>query len=931
MFGQVWEYIADLETAQRNLKIQNAELLKTVTNFQDVLEFYNHSLLGHFILDRKAQIISSNFRGANMLGLNIQSIINTAFYNYIPTESRIIFLNFIEGIFRGSQNAFLEISFSLSNIKRLIIKINGYASKNEGLCQITLCDITEQKLADEENIKTRKHYMAIIENAPDGIALLKVINDQFSFTYISPAGYKMFGFDSQYIPNIPILVVHPDDREYVQQNIRKVLSDKTYNPILEYRNNTVTGEYKWIKSKITNLLDDPNVNAIVINFHDITERKLTSLALIESEKLYRNLVETAGEGIVVQKEGRFIFVNPKMIVLTGFEKEELMSKPFSEFIHPEDRDLVLRNYIKHFSNENTDFQCQFRFYRKNFSIAWFEMSGVVIDWMGEKALLNFISDITDRKIIEIDRDQHLLAATAKNRISETIMTTDDPIEILESSNRIIYEKFKLDMSTVFYISFTDKRIEQISSWPIQEIQEISGYFDKATSFDDFSVPLTYLMRSLHHIESHSGYLSPDFNFDDNLREILHGQYGIRSLLWYPLFIDKDGYYLFNLNHFDGHRTWSEFDLELLESLVRELGLALIKIRFHEERKKATLALTQSEQKYRTIFENVQDVFFTINTEGLIIDISPSIKYFTEFDRNELVGSHVQDVYVNLEDRPIFWNVMMEKKEIQDYELSIKSKSNIVKHVSVNARLVYDNTGKATHVAGALRDITRRKIAEDILKSSLEQLQNLTQHIQKVREEERLSISRELHDDIGQLLTAIRMDLSNLKSKVAEKALVSQIEKLMRLVSDTIKSVQNITSHLRPSIIDLGIEDAIEWYTNEFAERNGIDVIRSIGLGLKINSDTSLQIFRIMQESFTNIARHSKATQVTLSLSQKSDHIILKITDNGIGIKDKEISAKNSFGILSMKERASSMGGKYEIGKMENGGTFINLTIPYPND
>jgi PAS domain S-box-containing protein len=226
------------------------------------------------------------------------------------------------------------------------------------------------------------------------------------------------------------------------------------------------------------------------------------------------------------------------------------------------------------------------------------------------------------------------------------------------------------------------------------------------------------------------------------------------------------------------------------------------------------------------------------------------------------------------------------------------------------------------------DVTKKKKAEEELKNSLDQLQQLSKYIDKVREDERVAISRDLHDDLGQALTAVKIDLGIIKHKVLDEEVVSRINKVTTLVGDTIKTVQRITSQLRPEIIDdLGLEAAIEWHTNEFAERNGIKVTLELDASITISPDNSLTLFRIMQESLTNIARHAKATWVKIKLVKMEDSIQFDISDNGIGITANEIKSKKSFGIMSMKERTASIGGTFEICGENCMGTSIKIILP----
>lgn len=252
----------------------------------------------------------------------------------------------------------------------------------------------------------------------------------------------------------------------------------------------------------------------------------------------------------------------------------------------------------------------------------------------------------------------------------------------------------------------------------------------------------------------------------------------------------------------------------------------------------------------------------------------------------------------------------------------------VRFVHEQAEIIFDNDGKPQKLIGTIQDITDRKRIEEELKSSLEQLQQLSQYIEQVRENERIAISRELHDDLGQALTAVKIDLGIIKHKISDEEVVLKINKVTALVGDTIKTVQRLTSQLRPEIIDdLGLEAAIEWYTSEFSERTAIEISLNMDKVDGISAGDSLIIFRILQESLTNIARHSRAVKVAIALGIKEDFINLWISDDGIGITEKQRNSKQSFGLISMKERAASLGGTFDISSENGKGTLIRLLIP----
>jgi signal transduction histidine kinase len=239
----------------------------------------------------------------------------------------------------------------------------------------------------------------------------------------------------------------------------------------------------------------------------------------------------------------------------------------------------------------------------------------------------------------------------------------------------------------------------------------------------------------------------------------------------------------------------------------------------------------------------------------------------------------------------------------------------------------DDSNTIVGFYGIATDITQRKQAEKE-RTALEQMHLLAKHAEKVRESERASIANDLHDDLGQALTAIKIHLGFIRLKISDSETVTRIDKVTGIVSDTIASVKRITSRLRPEILDeLGLETAIKWYAKEFAERNGVEISIKMISGIAIPVDFSLNIFRIVQESLTNISRHAKATRIYISLSKTDECITLRISDNGIGIKLEEVESKKSLGIMGMKERAISMGGTFDIYGESGNGTVTKIVVP----
>ena len=230
-----------------------------------------------------------------------------------------------------------------------------------------------------------------------------------------------------------------------------------------------------------------------------------------------------------------------------------------------------------------------------------------------------------------------------------------------------------------------------------------------------------------------------------------------------------------------------------------------------------------------------------------------------------------------------------------------------------------------------REISERKAIEQSLRNSEERLREFAAHIQSVREEERTNIAREIHDELGQALTGLRMDLSWLSKRLPKelKEPAEKVKAMFRLIDDTILSVRKISSELRPQVLDdVGLTGTLKWQAREFQARTGIRCKVELSKEeFDLDQKRSTAVFRIFQEVMTNVARHASATRVGIKLRLDYDHLILNIVDNGVGITESDLRSPGSLGLLGIRERAFLLGGSVEIEGIDGGGTSVALSIP----
>ena len=251
-------------------------------------------------------------------------------------------------------------------------------------------------------------------------------------------------------------------------------------------------------------------------------------------------------------------------------------------------------------------------------------------------------------------------------------------------------------------------------------------------------------------------------------------------------------------------------------------------------------------------------------------------------------------------------------------------------INISVDPLLDEDGNLIGGVHIMSDITDRMRIQNELQDSREQLRNLTVYLQSVREQERTNIAREIHDELAQALTALKMDVSWIDHRLPrdQQSMIEKTKSMNTLIDSTIQTVKRISAELRPGILDdLGLVAAIEWQAEEFQNRTGISCHVTVDpQDLTVDQDRSTAIFRILQETLVNVARHAHATKVAVNLKERAGKLTLKVRDNGIGITEEQILANQSFGLIGIRERVHPWGGKVSIKGIPGKGTTVQVSV-----
>ena len=384
------------------------------------------------------------------------------------------------------------------------------------------------------------------------------------------------------------------------------------------------------------------------------------------------------------------------------------------------------------------------------------------------------------------------------------------------------------------------------------------------------------------------------------------------------------------------------------------------------------ALTTSEIRYRRLFETAKDGILILDADtGRITDANPYLQNLLGYSHAELLGKRLWEIgpFRDIAASRGAFRKLQQKKYIRYENLPLETKDRRHKHVEFVSNVYRENGTKV--IQCNIRDITARhqaemaladaskemekrveertaelltanrlmkkmldegKRAEERLSKSRERLRNLSGRLQSVLEDERTRISREIHDELGQALTAMKMDLSLIRRRLLSDGLGEPAAKIQDIelgATRIIRTVRKIATDLRPGILDeLGVVAAIKWMAKNFQNRTGISCKVVVKGSDKISDYTQATvIFRIVQESLTNVMRHAAASQVYVTLERKDDLVDLEVRDNGIGIKEGRISDSKSLGLVGIRERVLLLGGEASISGKPGEGTIVRVTLP----
>ena len=610
---------------------------------------------------------------------------------------------------------------------------------------------------------------------------------------------------------------------------------------------------------------------------DITERKQAHDALWASQANYQDLYDNAPDMYlsVEAKTAKIIDCNTTLLTTLGYSEEEVVGRSIYELYHPDCRDRARQHVFEQFRRTGAVRDEELQVLRKDGSVVDVSLSASAVrDAEGNTIRTRSTwRDITERK-----RMEHV-ARESEDHFRRIVDTTQEGI---------------IQLDTRANLSFVNQRMADMLGYDLSEIQGRALF-----NFMDDDATREAKKRIKQHMEGKQSRFDFRFRRKDG------------SQLWAivsvsPIF-DDDGQY------------------------TGELGM----VTDITDRKTAEQELRTSQENYRDLYSNAPIMYTSVDARtGNVVECNRKLLATLGYAEHEVLG------------RPIFHLVHPDSQQhveqhvfprfqrtgaVNGEELQLLRKDGSAIDVVLNASSVRDEEGNILRSRSIYQDVTDRKRAEEEVRTSREQLRALTLHREHDREEERAAIARDLHDELGQTLTALKMDIASSKRAVGPRGarVTAGLDSALELVDQAINSCRRITTRMRPGVLDyLGLVGAIEWQANEFSARSGIECGMQLASDdLDLNDGAVTALFRIFQETLTNVTRHAGASRVDIRLAAGDDTVELEVRDNGCGVREGDLQKSTSFGVLGIRERAQAFGGMAEISGVPDEGTTVRVRIP----
>jgi PAS domain S-box-containing protein len=795
---------------------------------------------------------------------------------------------------------------STGELKRLDV---SFVFAPPDLVMIHTEDITERRQAELDKLEAERQYREMFENANEGMFQTTV---EGRFLTANPAMARIFGFSSaaeliRERTDIGVQqYVDPERREELKREIEQ----HGFVQGFEYEAFRKDRTRLWVSSSVRAVRDQ---NGGIVHYEgiteDITQRKLAETALRDQKQLLQTIFDHIPVMInFIDEKGRILLVNQEWEKTLGWTQEEVLREGFDLlnecYPNPVDRERV-RKFIGDGSEEWANFRLRAK-------------DGHYIDTSWANVLTSNGTSIgIGQDVSQAKRAERFRAAAAS--LSHGLSGVSSHLEAAILIINVADELIGWDSCS---LQLYDTESDLIHT--VLAIDTIDGE-RKVVTPNERRCP-TPKCRSV--IENGPQLLLrvPPFNFEDDATPFGDTARPSASFMAVPICYGENVVSVLFIHSYQV-QAYDETSLKDLQSLADLCGEAINRIR-------AEQSLSESEEKFRQVAENIEDVIWVLDTtRKKVLYVNPSFQRI--WGKSISTGYGVNSEYlstVHPDDRERVGRMTSERIENSSYtsfEYRIVRPDGDIRWIRTRSFPIRDGEGKTYRLAGVAEDITERKAAETALR-------DYSRRLLDAQESERKHIARELHDDIGQVLTAVRMNLQSLEKNTESVYSLARVVEGIKVIDEALKRVRDLSFELRPSLLDdLGLAAATRWYIDRFAQRAGIKyevLIDFENMHERLSRDVETACFRILQEALTNVGRHSHANHISVQLCAHQSRLFLSVKDDGIGMEGAALgfsaNDKPTLGLRGMEERALAVAGHLEIISVVELGTEVRVSFPF---
>ncbi|NWF88071.1 MAG: PAS domain S-box protein [Ignavibacteriaceae bacterium] len=932
------------DVTERNLAEKSVMLERDFSNA--ILD----SLPGIFYLfNRDLKYLRWNKNHERISGYSSEDMLKLSPGDFFSEEERPVVSEAIQQVFTKGY-AEVEANLITKDGRSLPIAFNGTRiiyQNQECLLGVGI-EMTRLKNAEKALFESKERYKRLTENAQDMIYRMALPSGKYE--YVNPSSINILGYSPAEFyesPQIIRQIIHPDWREYFEQqwiNLINGLMPPTY----EYQIIHKSGEVRWLNQRNI-LIRDNNGNPIAIEgiVTDITKRKeieeslkKTHLRLIQSLKFTEALLAAIPTPVFYKdRDGRYLGCNRMFSELMGVTSEEIKGKTVYELwpsehamtYHKKDLELISNPAQQVYEYKVRDKLGKDRsviFAKDIFRDENDQVAGIVGAFL----------DITDRKQAEEENKIRNIELTRLFDTSLILLESLDKRKVLKNIVENAAQLIGVDTAAIYLVDNENLLLETTSP-PLPE-----------------NFPFEFRMAKLanHHLIAHAVLKAEPLIVEDinsveltDEEKIIISSRNMKTLIYLPLFVEKVVKGVLILGTIDRKISLTSHQIDLCRTYSNLASLALENTLLFEESKQniteliqtiaekniVTEALKESEARFRSMFRNHNAIMLLVDpNSGKIIDANLAAEKFYGYTISELCQMKISNINL-LPEETVEKNLQSVVSNLNSYfNLPHILSSGEVRDVEIFSTPI--SVAEGTVLFSIIHDITERKKAEDKVQKSQEQLRALAARLEQIREDERIHLSRELHDNLGQNLTALKMDVAWLARKIGStdqslNEIISQKTKTVNdLIDNIIVNVRRISSDLRPTMLDYSaLVPSLEWLMGDVSKRAELKYsFNSSVEEILVNQQTATSIFRIFQEAVTNIIRHSNAECMTMTIDEIDGKYLIQLTDDGRGITEDEISDSHSLGIIGMHERAIQFNGELTISKNKTKGTTVSLKV-----